>query len=103
MAENFMRSAKPPITSAGVITAKVSWNMTNTVSGIVPASESRVTPIKNSLLGAPISPLTPPPDPMAHRHVDESQPQRRKPEHGRELHALSEAADHQRRRDHGEG
>ncbi len=31
-----MRSAKPPITSAGVMMAKVIWNMKNTLSGMVP-------------------------------------------------------------------
>jgi hypothetical protein len=34
-AENRMRSAKPPMTSAGVMMAKVIWNMKNSVSGMV--------------------------------------------------------------------
>ena len=33
IAENFMRSAKAPTISAGVMMAKVSWNMMNTLSG----------------------------------------------------------------------
>ncbi len=35
--ENFIRSAKEPAISAGVMIAKVSWNMQYTVSGIVNA------------------------------------------------------------------
>ena len=38
MAENFMRSAKAPAMSAGVIIAKVIWKVMKTVSGTVPAS-----------------------------------------------------------------
>ena len=34
-----MRSAKPPMTSAGVMTAKVIWNMKNTLSGTVPVTD----------------------------------------------------------------
>ena len=34
MAENFMRSAKAPAISAGVMMAKVIWNIMYTVSGI---------------------------------------------------------------------
>ena len=37
MAENFMRSAKAPAISAGVMMAKVSWNIAYTVSGMVTA------------------------------------------------------------------
>ena len=37
IAENFMRSAKAPAISAGVMIAKVSWNIAYTVSGIVSA------------------------------------------------------------------
>ncbi len=40
MAENFMRSAKAPVISAGVMIAKVIWNTTKTHSGMVPVSES---------------------------------------------------------------
>ena len=35
MAENFMRSAKAPAISAGVMIAKVIWKQMNTVSGMV--------------------------------------------------------------------
>ena len=35
IAENFMRSANAPAISAGVMAAKVSWNMAYTVSGMV--------------------------------------------------------------------
>jgi hypothetical protein len=35
IAENFMRSANAPATSAGVMIANVAWNMTYTDSGIV--------------------------------------------------------------------
>ncbi len=38
-AENFMRSAKAPTISAGVMIAKVIWKVMKTDSGIVPASE----------------------------------------------------------------
>ena len=38
MAENFMRSAKAPAISAGVMIAKVIWKHMYTVSGIVAAS-----------------------------------------------------------------
>ena len=41
-AEKRMRSAKAPMTSAGVMIAKVIWNMKNTVSGMVPSPTSRV-------------------------------------------------------------
>ena len=34
-AENFMRSANAPAISAGVMIAKVIWNITKTVSGMV--------------------------------------------------------------------
>src|SRR3546814_6600732 len=38
-AENFMRSAKLPQISAGVMMAKVIWNVMKTDSGIVPITE----------------------------------------------------------------
>ena len=47
MAENFMRSAKAPAIRAGVMMAKVSWNIMKTVSGTVLArscTPSRVSP-----------------------------------------------------------
>ena len=37
MAENFMRSANDPQISAGVMMAKVAWNIAYTVSGMVTA------------------------------------------------------------------
>ena len=40
IAENFMRSANAPVISAGVMIAKVIWNVMNTVSGIVAGSAS---------------------------------------------------------------
>ncbi len=38
-AENFMRSAKAPTISAGVMMAKVIWKVMKTVSGMVRVSE----------------------------------------------------------------
>ena len=57
MAENFMRSAKPPTTSAGVMAAKVSWNMAKAVSGMLPDMEPSVTPWKKALDRPPMKPL----------------------------------------------
>ena len=37
-----MRSAKAPVMSAGVITAKLIWNIMNTVSGMVAARRGRM-------------------------------------------------------------
>ena len=56
-----MRSANPPITSAGVMMANVSWNMKKTVSGMVPDNASRVTPARNALSRPPIHACEPPP------------------------------------------
>jgi hypothetical protein len=56
-----MRSAKPPMTSAGVITAKVIWNMKKTLSGTVPETASRVTPARKALSRLPMKPCAPPP------------------------------------------
>ncbi|MNW71014.1 hypothetical protein D3C74_506040 [compost metagenome] len=42
-AENFMRSAKAPVISAGVMMAKVIWNMMKTLSGIVGAISLTLT------------------------------------------------------------
>ncbi len=53
MAENFMRSAKAPTISAGVMMAKVIWKVMNTVSGIVPLRESTPTPLMNALARPP--------------------------------------------------
>ena len=60
-AENRMRSAKPPMTSAGVMIAKVIWNMKKRVSGIVPVSDSRVTPRRKTLSRLPMNPCALPP------------------------------------------
>ena len=60
-----MRSAKPPITSAGVMIAKVIWNIANTVSGTVPLTASRVTPARNALPRLPMKPCAAPPSPKA--------------------------------------
>jgi hypothetical protein len=43
------------------------------------------------------------PHPVAHRQVDQREPEGREPQHGGELHALGKTADHQRRGDDGEG
>ena len=50
---NFMRSAKAPTISAGVMMAKVIWNVMNTDSGMVPLMESTVTPARNILSSPP--------------------------------------------------
>ena len=49
IAENFIRSAKAPAIKAGVIIAKVSWNIISTVSGIVPLIASAPIPARNAL------------------------------------------------------
>src|SRR5688500_11876881 len=65
VAENLMRSANEPTMSAQVIAAKVSWNATNVSSGIatpfekVAASDSPVTPDRNSLDSPPKNALPP--------------------------------------------
>ena len=46
-AENFIRSAKAPVISAGVMIAKVIWKVMKTLSGIVPLSASTVMPRRN--------------------------------------------------------
>jgi len=58
-----MRSAKPPMTSAGVMIAKVIWNMKKTVSGTVPDTEARVTPDRNALSRPPMNACSGPPSP----------------------------------------
>ncbi len=55
-----MRSAKPPTISAGVMIAKVSWNITNTVSGMVPTTLSAPTPLNQALPNPPTSAPTAP-------------------------------------------
>ena len=58
-AANFMRSAKAPMMSAGVIAAKVHWKATNSSSGMttpllnVAPTESGVTPVNSSLSSDP--------------------------------------------------
>ena len=54
-----MRSANPPTISAGVMIAKVSWNIAKTVSGMFPLRESTVTPLKKILSRLPTK--APPP------------------------------------------
>ena len=48
IALNFMRSAKPPITSAVVIAAKVIWKQTNTISGMTTPREKVSTTVDGS-------------------------------------------------------
>ena len=64
IAENFMRSAKAPTMSAGVMMAKVSWNIWNTLSGIVPDTVSTPT-FESSTLPIPTNALSAPPSPKA--------------------------------------
>ena len=61
-----MRSAKPPTMSAGVMMAKVIWNMKYTVSGMCPLALtlSLVTPLMNHF-SKPINPFIAPPSPKA--------------------------------------
>ena len=51
--------------SAGVMMAKVIWNMKNTLSGIVPCSVPKPTPAKKTLPRPPIQALALPPSPKA--------------------------------------
>ncbi len=44
IAENFIRSAKAPMMSAGVMTANVSWNMAKRISGMLPVAASGPIP-----------------------------------------------------------
>ena len=64
IAENFIRSANAPTISAGVMMAKVSWNIWNTVSGIVPSTVSTLTSDR-SRLPIPTKALRAPPSPKA--------------------------------------
>ena len=52
---NFMRSAKAPVISAGVMIAKVSWNITNTDSGIVGAMWLTVSCPVSLMYSSPLS------------------------------------------------
>ncbi|MNI84270.1 hypothetical protein D3C73_1411600 [compost metagenome] len=51
--ENFIRSAKAPAMSAGVMMAKVIWKVTNTPSGMSPTRLSDVMPAKNARFRPP--------------------------------------------------
>ena len=56
-AENFIRSAKAPVISAGVMMAKVIWNIMKTDSGMVAASaltESIAMPCSSTRSRPPI-------------------------------------------------
>jgi hypothetical protein len=57
IAENFMRSAKAPQISAGVMMAKVIWKHMNTDSGIVPFSAPTPIPIRKKRELPPIQGL----------------------------------------------
>ena len=46
---NFIRSAKAPVISAGVMIAKVIWNIRKTVSGMVVATAASPLPSVNGL------------------------------------------------------
>jgi hypothetical protein len=50
-----MRSANAPSISAGVMIANIPWNMTNTYSGMVPDSESGVTPARPTFAVSPMN------------------------------------------------
>ena len=63
MAENFILSAKPPTIKAGVIIAKVSWNIANTVSGISPDRSLAVREERKRLSKFPTKALSDPPSP----------------------------------------
>ncbi|MNC37615.1 hypothetical protein D3C75_861850 [compost metagenome] len=55
---NFMRSAKPPAISAGVMMAKVSWNTANTPSGMLPTRLSWPMSSISALSSPPMKLLT---------------------------------------------
>ena len=64
IAENFIRSAKAPTIRAGVMMAKVNWNIWNTDSGIEPETVS--TPMSDRKnLPPPTKAFRPPPSPNA--------------------------------------
>ena len=58
IAPNRTRSANAPMMSAGVMIAKVSWNMANTVSGMEPVSAPRGTFARNALPSPPTTAFT---------------------------------------------
>ncbi len=60
IAENFMRSAKAPTISAGVMIAKVIWKVMNTLSGNSAVAEVRpsaVRPLRKALSSPPTKEL----------------------------------------------
>ena len=57
MAENFILSTKAPIIKAGVIIAKVIWNVAKRLSGIVPEILSKSIDFIKILLKSPIHAL----------------------------------------------
>ena len=60
IAENFIRSAKAPTISAGVMMAKVIWKVMNTASGNSAVAEVRpdgVTPLRKALEKPPMKEL----------------------------------------------
>ncbi len=59
IAENFIRSAKAPVISAGVMIAKVIWKVMNTLSGMVPLSESTVMPFRKNRPRSPMNAPSP--------------------------------------------
>jgi hypothetical protein len=71
IAENFILSAKAPTMRAGLMIMKVIWNMTNTLSGIVPdngplpSSVDEMWSRKSFELSQPISPCHESPVAMA--------------------------------------
>ena len=63
--ENFMRSAKAPVISAGVMMAKVIWKVMKTDSGIVPCKVSLLMPARNAFEKPPMNAFMPPPSAKA--------------------------------------
>ncbi len=57
IAENFMRSAKAPTISAGVMIANVIWKVMNTDSGTARTSASLVIPARKALDSPPMKEL----------------------------------------------
>jgi hypothetical protein len=53
------------MTSAGVMMAKVIWNMANSDSGIVPTSDSRLMPLNQAFWKLPMTAWKLPPSPNA--------------------------------------
>jgi hypothetical protein len=55
IAENFIRSAKAPTISAGVMIAKVIWNTKKRTSGMPPERVSPSTPLRKTLPKPPMN------------------------------------------------